>query len=58
MSVIGYAAAPHIRAIDRAVTSKMSVQMVTDGTPAFSAWIPSCTLHALQEPQLPMATTA
>ena len=53
----GYVGAPHIWAIDLAVTSNMSVQIVTDGTPAFSAWIPSCTLHALHDPQLPMATT-
>ena len=54
---MGYVGAPHISAMDRAVISNMSVQMVTDGVPAFSAWIPSCTLHALQEPQLPIATT-
>ena len=54
---MGYVGAPHICAMDLAVISKMSVQMVTDGRPAFSAWIPSCTLHALQDPQLPMATT-
>ena len=53
----GYAGAPHICAIDLAVISKMSVQIVTEGMPAFSAWIPSCTLHALHDPQLPMATT-
>ena len=47
----------HICAIDLAVTSNMSVQIVTEGMPAFSAWIPSCTLHALHDPQLPMATT-
>ena len=54
---MGYLDAPHISAIERAVISNMSVQMVTDGVPAFSAWIPSCTLHALQDPQLPIATT-
>ena len=53
----GYAGAPHICAIDLAVISNMSVQIVTEGIPAFSAWIPSCTLHALHDPQLPMATT-
>ena len=44
-------------AIAPAVLTNLSVQMVADGTPAFSAWMPSCTLHALQEPQSPMATT-
>ena len=41
-----------------AVFSKRSVQTVAEGTPAFSRWIPSCTLHALQDPQSPMATMA
>jgi len=54
--MIGYSFAPHISAIERDVTSNMSVQIVMDGVPVFSTWIPSCTLHALQEPQLPMAT--
>ena len=32
---MGYVGAPHISAMDRAVISNMSVQMVTDGVPAF-----------------------
>jgi hypothetical protein len=43
-------------AIDFAVISNMSVQIVIEGIPAFSTCIPSCTLHALHEPQLPIAT--
>ena len=33
----------------------LSVQIVAEGTPCFSECIPSCTLHALQEPQSPIA---
>ena len=40
-------------AIEVAVCTKESVHIVTDGIPAFSTWIPSCTLHALHEPQSP-----
>ena len=40
-----------------AVLTNLSVHIVAEGTPAFSAWIPSCTLHALQDPQSPMAIT-
>ncbi len=54
----GYSAAPHILAMAVAVTLNGSVHMVADGMPAFSTWIPSCTLHALQDPQSPMATMA
>jgi len=32
------------------VSIKASVHIVTDGVPAFFRWIPSCTLHALQDP--------
>ena len=42
-------------AIPWAVGMNRSVQMVAEGMPAFSTWIPSCTLHALQDPQSPMA---
>ncbi len=42
-------------AIPWAVGMNRSVHMVAEGIPAFSTWIPSCTLHALQEPQSPMA---
>ena len=45
-------------AIAWAVILKGSVQIVAEGMPAFSRWIPSCTLHALQDPQSPMATMA
>ena len=45
-------------AIPLAVASNRSVQIVAEGIPAFSRWIPSCTLHALQDPQSPMATRA
>ena len=38
------------------VSMKASVQMVTEGMPALSTWIPSCTLHALQDPQSPTPT--
>ncbi len=51
-----YPSAPHIAAIDSEVTRNTSVHIVTEGVPAFSTCIPSCTLHALQEPQLPIAT--
>ena len=53
--MVGSSSAPHILAIPWAVGTNRSVQMVADGMPAFSTWIPSCTLHALQEPQSPMA---
>ena len=55
--MVGYSSDPHILAIPRAVGMNRSVQMVADGIPAFSTWIPSCTLHALQDPQSPMAMT-
>ncbi len=43
-------------AIALAVFWNLSVHMVAEGIPAFSTWMPSCTLHALQDPQSPMAT--
>ncbi len=53
VKITGYSGVPHMAAMDLAVLMNESVQIVTEGTPAFSAWIPSCTLHALQEPQSP-----
>ncbi len=53
VNITGSSGVPHMAAMDLDVLMKESVHIVTDGTPAFSAWIPSCTLHALQEPQSP-----
>jgi hypothetical protein len=39
-------------------TRKLSVQMLTAGTPARSSRIPSAKLAALHEPQSPMPATA
>jgi hypothetical protein len=42
----------------RAGATKLSVQMLTAGTPARSSRIPSAKLAALHEPQSPMPATA
>ena len=42
----------------RAGATKLSVQMLTAGTPARSSRIPSAKLAALHEPQSPIPATA
>ena len=47
--------APQSFAIAPAVCTNLSVHIVAEGIPCFSECIPSCTLHALHDPQSPMA---
>ena len=56
VKMTGYPGAPHIAAMDLDVSMNRSVHIVTAGTPAFSTWTPSCTLHALHDPQSPTPT--
>ena len=53
-----YPGKPQVFAIARADIRKLSVQMLTAGTPARSSRIPSAKLAALHEPQSPMPATA
>ena len=54
--ITGWLGSPHIFAIALEVSINESVHIVMDGMPAFSTWSPSCTLHALHEPQSPTPT--
>jgi hypothetical protein len=52
-----YVGTPHCSAIARPVSSKTSVTIDAEGTPAFSSTIPSSTLPDEQDPQSPMPAT-